>query len=278
MDLLNEVPTTLDPIERLAGVTTSAGCPVDDVETCREIVSVGPADVALQSAFRIFTDAVLAPYDVDRMLRLVTRQVVTVLGVDGAGVSLASGDGAQLQCVTATDDAITAVERRTSPVEGPCHEAYLTGEQVTVDDLELEGRWPSYRQIGLEHGVHGVAGIPMSVAGQRLGAFNLYRNRPHMWGDDELETAQLLADMTTGYLIQANRVDDERSRSEDNLKRALEGRDIIGQAKGILMSQHRLTADASFDLLRRTSQARNIKLRAVAAHVIETGALPDETG
>lgn len=221
----------------------------------------------------------LEPYDVDRMLRLLTDQVVVVLGVDAAGVSLATGDGEHLQFVTATDDDIAAVEEpQGTDGEGPSHEAYLTGEQVTVADLELDQRWPTYRQVGLDRGVRAVAGIPMPVSDQRIGALNLYRYQPHTWGDEELEAAQLLADMAAGYMIHANRADDEKARSEDNLQRALESRDVIGQAKGVLMSRHRLTAEESFAVLRRTSQARNVKLREIADMVVETGALPDEAG
>ncbi len=237
---------------------------------------IGPTamvdDVALRAAFRDFTKAVIGPYDVDQMLHLLTGQVVEVLGVDGAGVSLAPTEGEALMFVTATDDDIAAVEdAQVSLGEGPCQEAYLTGEQVAVSYLELEDRWPTYRQVSLEHGMRAVAGIPMPVADRRIGALNLYRLRPHTWDREELETAQLLADMASGYILNANHMV-EQSRAEDNLTRALESRDVIGQAKGILMAQHQLTAEAAFEMLRRISQTRNLKLREVAAHVVETSA------
>ena len=233
-------------------------------------------DAALRAAFRDFTHAVLEPYDVDRMLQLLTDQVVEVLGIDGAGVSLATGDGKHLQFLTATDDDVAAVEEhQVAAGEGPCHEAYLAGQPVTVADLQVEDRWPSYRKVARERGVAAVAGVPMPVSHQRIGALNLYRHLPHRWGDEELEAAQLLADMAAGYMIHANRADDEKARSEDNLQRALESRDVIGQAKGILMFQHQLSSQDSFELLRRTSNDRNVKLREIAAHIVETGALPD---
>lgn len=243
--------------------------------------TIGPLmvdDIALRSAFRDFTHAVLGPYDVDRMLHLLTDQVVGVLGVDGAGVSLATADGKHLKFVTATSDDIAAVEDvQVSLGEGPCHEAYRTGEQVTVPYLELEDRWPTYRQIGLERGMRAVAGIPMPVSERRIGALNLYRLRPHTWGSEELETAQLLADMASGYIFNANELDDAQTRSEQNLQRALESRDVIGQSKGILMAQHQLSADAAFELLRRTSQDQNIKVREVAARIVEAEASSDES-
>jgi AmiR/NasT family two-component response regulator len=58
------------------------------------------------------------------------------------------------------------------------------------------------------------------------------------------------------------------SRSEltvTQLRRAIASRDVIGQAKGILMERRGLTADEAFDTLRRTSQELNIKLRDLAS-------------
>lgn len=277
MKLLRELSTVPDPVGPLVGPAALRGNPFEALETCCDEGSVGHPDVALRSAFRDFTDVVLKPYDSDGMLQLLTGQVVSVLDIEGAGVSLATGDGTHLQFGTATDDDIAAVEhQQASAGEGPCHEAYLTGEKVTVEDLELDDRWPAYRQVGLERGVGAVAGIPMPVCDDRIGALNLYRDRPHAWGGEELETAQLLADMAGGYMIHANRADDDKARSEDDLKRALESRVVIGQATGILMAKHHISAESSFDLLRRTSQARNVKLRTIAAQIVETGTLPNE--
>lgn len=53
-------------------------------------------------------------------------------------------------------------------------------------------------------------------------------------------------------------------------------RDVIGQAKGILMERRRLTADQAFDVLRRTSQRMNRKLVEVADELVSTGAVTIE--
>ena len=49
----------------------------------------------------------------------------------------------------------------------------------------------------------------------------------------------------------------------------------IGMAVGVLMAQHQLTPDQAFDLLRKTSQRSNRKLRDIAGDVTFTGTLPD---
>jgi AmiR/NasT family two-component response regulator len=48
------------------------------------------------------------------------------------------------------------------------------------------------------------------------------------------------------------------------LRRALESRDVIGQAKGILMERRGIDEDEAFDVLRTASQALNVKLARVA--------------
>ncbi len=73
---------------------------------------------------------------------------------------------------------------------------------------------------------------------------------------------------------------EERASDEKrtgNLIEALRTRELVGQAQGILMERERITADQAFDVLRRASQHMNIKLREVAATLVETGESP-ETG
>ncbi len=57
------------------------------------------------------------------------------------------------------------------------------------------------------------------------------------------------------------------------LERALDVRDLIGQAKGILMERHRLTGDQAFPRLVRVSRSTNTKLVEVARRLVETGEL-----
>jgi AmiR/NasT family two-component response regulator len=63
-----------------------------------------------------------------------------------------------------------------------------------------------------------------------------------------------------------------------NLALALENRERIGQAKGVLAVSLGVTMDEAFEQLRRCSQQFNIKLRDIADHVARTGALPSDPG
>jgi AmiR/NasT family two-component response regulator len=59
------------------------------------------------------------------------------------------------------------------------------------------------------------------------------------------------------------------SRNSINLRAALVNRDVIGQAKGILMERRGISADEAFDVLRRASQSLNIKLTTVAQTLVD---------
>jgi len=66
---------------------------------------------------------------------------------------------------------------------------------------------------------------------------------------------------------------DDGAVSEEvaNLRKAVESRDVIGQAKGILMERYKLTADEAFDRLRERSQHSNRRVAELARVLAETG-------
>jgi AmiR/NasT family two-component response regulator len=76
--------------------------------------------------------------------------------------------------------------------------------------------------------------------------------------------------MGAAYVLHA---DQSRAQHEltDQLQQALESRDVIGQAKGLLMTRHAVTADVAFEMLRRASQDTNVKLRELAKKLVVSG-------
>jgi PAS domain-containing protein len=74
-------------------------------------------------------------------------------------------------------------------------------------------------------------------------------------------------------LSDANRAEQDqlRAMSAENaqLQRALETRDMIGQAKGMLMERFHVDAAAAFKLLTRLSQESNVRLAEIARRLVE---------
>ena len=122
-------------------------------------------------------------------------------------------------------------------------------------------------------GIRSVLALPL-VANSQPAALNLYARYPAAFGVIDRSKAALLASLAGLALSVAHSHEDEERRAA-NLQTALSSRETIGAAMGILMERERITADQSFDVLRRASQHLNLKLREVAQNLIDTGEDPD---
>lgn len=148
---------------------------------------------------------------------------------------------------------------------GPCLEAAEQQAPIRIADMHCESRWPHFAAEAENLGVRSMLCVPLRVHEQCLGTLSLYAmTLTTFTGHDEHVTA-LFATLAAIALAEAQRT--------DQLNTALQNRDIIGQAKGILEERHRVTADEAFGLLSRASQDVNMKLTAVARHLTETGEL-----
>jgi GAF domain-containing protein len=156
--------------------------------------------------------------------------------------------------------------------EGPGVDAALSGATFAAADLEDDPRWPTFAPRAVAAGVRSV--LALALATKHLSALNLYARSPGAFGSADRAQGVLFATFARLALAWA----EERAAEEDkleNLTEALRSRELIGQAQGILMERQRLSADQAFDVLRRASQRRNIKLRDVALRLVETGESPD---
>src|SRR6266545_4495618 len=161
--------------------------------------------------------------------------------------------------------------------EGPALDALGGGPPVYVPDLTALRDWPALsaaaRRVGISTVLCHRLVISGPVEGIPLGVFTLYGAAPAAFGDAAREFATIL----TAYLsvtVATFQRRDEVDRREAALHRGLTTRDVIGQAKGILMERQHLSAGDAFDMLRRASQGLNRKLADVARHLAETGELP----
>src|SRR4051794_275909 len=151
--------------------------------------------------------------------------------------------------------------------EGPCLDAYRTGNTFRVRDLAAEGRWPSYAPRAVEQGARGMMSIPMSAHGNVIGALNLYARKPDAFGSDSAAIAQIVA----GHAGLASHVAAAffgHRELADQMREAMTSRAVIEQAKGILMSTRKIGADQAFDDLVAISQHSHRKLREVAQALV----------
>jgi GAF domain-containing protein len=148
---------------------------------------------------------------------------------------------------------------------GPCLTAARKQIVVRMHDIAADTRWAEFRAAALECDVASMLCLPLFVDERKLGTLSLYSDRPHAFRDGAEPIARLLATLAAVALAD--------SRQRDRMERALANRDLIGQAKGVLMARCGVRADAAFAMLREHSQHTNSKLLAVAERVVETGSL-----
>ena len=118
---------------------------------------------------------------------------------------------------------------------------------------------------------------PLAVGDRRLGSLNLYSRSVEVFPPVAVAAAQVLAHQASVVLANAVAYA-TASVLNDQLREALASRDVIGQAKGILMARERCTPDEAFDILRRGSQRTNHKLRDVAQHLVDANAASRDDG
>jgi GAF domain-containing protein len=198
--------------------------------------------------------------------RIVDVAAAEVDGTDCAGVMLL--EHGQVSTPAATSGKVRLVDRDQHEAhEGPCLQAALDNiEMIRADDLSNDARWPLFAEKALAHGVASMLSFQLYVRDDNFGALNLYASEPHAFSDDSVHLGALLA--THAALALAS------TRTESNLRTALQSRDMIGQAKGILMERFKIDQGAAFELLVAVSQHTHRKLREIAEDLTTTGQLP----
>jgi GAF domain-containing protein len=139
-----------------------------------------------------------------------------------------------------------------------------------IEDTGRDERWPRFSAEAARLNVRSMLCVPLWIDERGLGALSLYADQAAAFSDPHERVTVLLATFAALALAEAQRA--------DQLHDALGNRDVIGQAKGILMERHGVTADAAFGVLSRVSQAENLKLAEIARQFVATGKLPGGPG
>ncbi|GAB1515205.1 ANTAR domain-containing protein [Actinophytocola sp. KF-1] len=200
----------------------------------------------------------------------VVRATVEVLpDADLVSMTLRTSDG-ELHTPVETDPVGTELDELQNQYrEGPCFDAARLPELGYTHSPDLAGtpQWPVFGPEAARRGYRSVLSTPLlpdATPPRLTGALNVYSRTPDRLGDEaSLDRALLLATHASLAVANTEAVRLAELR-EIHLRRALDTRDVIGQAKGILMRSRGISAEAAFDLLRRTSQDLNVKLATLA--------------
>jgi GAF domain-containing protein len=227
----------------------------------------GAGDNELAQTLSALARSLQSEHDTTTMLKdLVTAVVLQVPGADEASVSAVQARRRVVAQLPLSPLAERLDTLQGEVGEGPCLDAVFEQRVVRVPDMGAETRWPAFAHRAAAAGVGSMLSFRLWVEGDDLGALNLYARQPNAF-DEESEQIGLL-------FVSHAAVAMASAQKQDQLGEAVEARDLIGQAKGILMERYGLDALRAFALLVQTSQHTNAKLRDVAAELTFTGELP----
>ena len=164
-------------------------------------------------------------------------------------------------------------ERQYEAGFGPCLHAAATAGEVVVADTAHEAAYPGFAAMAKRHGIGSAVAIGLAVAGPATAAMNVYRTGPGAADATTMAITTRAARVFAAYacvaVSNAAALDAQQSTSTQ-LGQAMASRAGIEQAKGVLMAQRGIDAQAAFAVLATTSQESNVKLREVAEQVIAT--------
>ena len=222
----------------------------------------------LADTFVELADTLIADFDLIDFLHVLVERTVALTDADAAGIMLADQRGG-LEVLAASSHAAELVELfELQQQEGPCLEAYRSGEPVIKSDVpEMLAAWPTFTPRLARAGFSSAQAIPMRLRETVIGALNVFTVSPGALSDDDMKLGRALADVATVGILQ-QRVISARDLLAEQLQGALNSRVLIEQAKGVLAGTSGLSVDQAFVLMRSHSRTTGTHLRAVADDII----------
>lgn len=202
------------------------------------------------------------PESITSVLRTLTLSAVdSVPGARYAGVTVITKDG-RVTSTAATGPAAELIGMLQEEFrEGPCVDAARQSHTVRVDDLTTDTRWPAFAAAAVaQTPISSILSFQLYTDREATGALNLFADDVSAFTDGAEEIGLMHATHVAVALYAARR--------HDEFESALASRDVIGQAKGMIMERYDLDAMQAFDLLKRLSQDSNTRLADVAKKLV----------
>jgi len=187
----------------------------------------------------------------------------------GAGIMLMSGDVAQGSVCTTNTVSALIEELQYALGEGPCVDAHHHERPVLEPDLARPAtpRWPAFSGSALEAGVRAVFGFPLQVGAVRLGALNLYRDRPGPLTDDQHADALVMADVAAQAVL-VLQADAPPGKLAAELEAGADFHYVVHQAAGMVAVQLGVSIGEALIRLRAYAFGHDRPLTDVAEDVV----------
>lgn len=214
--------------------------------------------------------------DISRMAAQICDACVSLLPVDGASMSLMLGAGHR-QSLHATDAVMEHVEAVQFTLgEGPCFEAFQTGQPLLVPDLVRDAgvSWPMFTAEMSGDPIGAIYAFPLRRGAARFGAIDMYRRTAGWLSDAELAMALQLTDIAASALLAVSGGAGDQF-DEDGLIELSGIRAVVHQATGMVVAEFKIPADQALSRLRGYAFAAGRLLDDVAADLVSRRLHPD---
>ena len=223
----------------------------------------------LAAIFVEVADTLVAEFDLVDFLQTLTTQAADLVDAAAVGILLADQRG-RLEFVAGSDDNVKLLELfQLQNQEGPCLEAFHTGQAVINVDLGAAStRWPLFAPRATEAGFQSVHAFPLRLRAEAVGAMNVFGStKGGGFEDSDVPVMQALADVATIALLQERAISRGETLTEQ-LQGALNSRIVIEQAKGAIAQAHDISVDDAFLKIRAYARSHNRTLRDVAHAIV----------
>jgi GAF domain-containing protein len=222
-----------------------------------------PGDFDLTAALAEAARTINRPHSVEETLQAIADTARTsVPGFDHVGISLMHSDGT-VETKAATDDLVWRLDALQYGLDdGPCVSSLREEPMLVVDHIARSQRWTQYVPRAVQLGLRSQMALRLYVDDEgTMGGLNLYSTSSDTVDQHAPAAAEVFAAQAAVALGHAQEV--------HHLNEALSTRQQIGTALGVLIERYHLDEQAAFSFLVRLSNQGNVKLRDVAARVVE---------
>lgn len=153
--------------------------------------------------------------------------------------------------------------------QGPNLTALTEQRTIHASDLTDDSRWPRLARFATEGGIRSCLSIPLEVEGPNRAVMSLTAVTSDAFSRNDICAAEAFAEQASRMLRSALRIT-ELTETVRDLYAALERRTVIDSALGVVMGQNHCDHDTAFKILRSAASSRHVKLRDLAASVIES--------
>jgi len=219
-------------------------------------------DEPVQLTIAVLAGALAGGAGIEEVLtKLTLASLALVPSADYAKISIIDNNG--LFSLAATSQLATLLDSAQQAArQGPCLEAISARKTIRCGDLETDARWPRFAPHATTAGVHSVLSSPIDIPGDTGATLSLFGVRAEAFVAESETVGAMLANHAAIALV--------HDTHERQFRAALATRDVIGQAKGIVMERFGVDATRAFGMLAAISQDTNTPVRDLAVRLVDS--------